>query len=779
MSDTHVHITGCFLLTAYGRDTAQGYTITLIGARHEAPTLCVTVPRVRPVFFVPRDTPQRYTQGCSERAHGSLHSLATPSQQVDCCYFDSYAALIHCRDRLRRAGHTPYESDVDPVARFCMERFIRGGFQAGGTITRQDGDTVHLRAHRVWGADVTPSLSVLYCAAVFDTTARPRGIACCCGDERYAFVMGDTAADRTPRPPVYPCTSEHHLLSRFFRCVAHFDPDIICCWQDSTATMARLHHRCRAQGVEHTPGRSVPAAATPHHRDEHNGFAIPGRLLIDGARLVATYYGRFSHYDLAHVARRVLPDTTDSTPHGHSNTPRHRGEDPASPPACLQAACTLQRTVEHTDVLATAIEKSKCAGNRLDQMGQTIAAFDYLYLPQLHRAGYVARDKDDVPASSSALPGGYVMDTTPGFYDNVLVLDFKSLYPTCMITFHIDPLGHVTNEPPVIETPAHTRFSAATAILPALLRELLARRTEAKKAGNTPLSTAIKLLMNSFYGVLGTRYCRFFNPHIAATITRTGRYVLSTCATHIAETHDVEVIYGDTDSLFLCLGPDTPQQAFRIGTSIARETTHWLAGHLKERFHVESALELEFESHFTRFFMPGLRGSRTGSKKRYCGLVNDGKGERLVFKGLESARSDWTAAAARFQKELFRRVFAGREVDEFIRTTVTRIRAGHADALLAYRKRINKPLHAYGPNPPHHIQAAAKLATPPRESIAYYLTTDGPQPVEKRSAPLDYDHYIDAQIKPVADAVLPYIDKSFDAIVSGQTDLFAGDAPSR
>ena len=83
----------------------------------------------------------------------------------------------------------------------------------------------------------------------------------------------------------------------------------------------------------------------------------------------------------------------------------------------------------------------------------------------------------------------------------------------------------------------------------------------------------------------------------------------------------------------------------------------WWTDHLNAEFGVHSHLEIEFETHFARFFMPTVRGSAKGSKKRYAGLVAGGSEPQLIFKGLESVRSDWSPLAREFQKELYRRVF--------------------------------------------------------------------------------------------------------------------------
>ena len=76
--------------------------------------------------------------------------------------------------------------------------------------------------------------------------------------------------------------------------------------------------------------------------------------------------------------------------------------------------------------------------------------------------------------------------------------------------------------------------------------------------------------------------------------------------------------------------------------------------------------------------MPTVRGDVTGSKKRYAGMVRAGDGGHdLVFKGLETVRTDWTPLARQFQRELYRRVFMGEPFEEYVRGTVERCtRAG-------------------------------------------------------------------------------------------------------
>lgn len=158
-------------------------------------------------------------------------------------------------------------------------------------------------------------------------------------------------------------------------------------------------------------------------------------------------------------------------------------------------------------------------------------------------------------------------------------------------------------------------------------------------------------------------------------------------------------------------------------------------------------------------------------------------GERLVFKGLESARTDWTPLAQRFQNELYRLVFHGEDPCQYVRDCVEQTLDGRFDEELVYQKRLRRKLHEYQKNIPPQVRAArmadeinAQLGRPlqyqNKGRIEYLITTQGPEPKEYRKSPIDYQHYIDKQLKPVADAILPFIGLDFARLSEPQLGLF-------
>ena len=424
-----------------------------------------------------------------------------------------------------------------------------------------------------------------------------------------------------------------------------------------------------------------------------------------------------------------------------------------------------------TRLIDFAIRRAELTGLGMDRFGGAVAAFDNLYLPRLHRRGRVAPDRDDVVQGPGS-PGGYVMDSKPGLYDNVLLLDFKSLYPSIIRTFKVDPYGMF--EPGVEPVPGYLEASFARdgAILPELIEELWGARDEAKKLTDAALSQAVKILMNSFYGVLAAEGCRFYDARLASSITRRGHEIIQKSRDHLEE-KGYPVIYGDTDSLFLLLGEGVEEStAGKLGTSLAESLNEWWRERLRDELMLESFLEIEFETHYLRFLMPTVRGERTGSKKRYAGLVRSGRdGYDVVFKGLESVRTDWTPLARRFQRELYRRVFMNEPFESYVRGTLESLLSGELDHELVYRKRLRRPIDSYQRNIPPHVQAAKKLGRPVRW-ISYVVTTNGPQPVEDVIPRPDYVHYRERQLAPVSDSILSFLDTSFEAITNPQLAFF-------
>ena len=148
--------------------------------------------------------------------------------------------------------------------------------------------------------------------------------------------------------------------------------------------------------------------------------------------------------------------------------------------------CTLVLDIfEKTRLIELLQNQSILSGLMLDRIGVSTAAFDFFMLPKIHRKGFVASNILDMNRES-ANQGGTVLQPQAGLHEHVLVFDFKSLYPTIMRTFKIDPLSRLLAEEDPIKTPAGITFSSSNHVLPKRLEELMNKREKQREREINP-----------------------------------------------------------------------------------------------------------------------------------------------------------------------------------------------------------------------------------------------------------------------------------------------------
>ncbi len=766
-------ITG-YLLTRGWRDTPQGVELAFWGATRNGPVRLV-IEQQESVCFIDRSQSLSLPSH-TRREPRELNLLG--GGPVDALYFRQQRDL----QALRQSGVTLAESDVKPADRYLMERFVCAGFEAIGNEVDRDGVRT-LFNPRLRSADVQPVLKAL--SLDIETRGNSDQLYSVAGATMHmagqdpaacVFMIGTAQDELREGYTLRYCEDERTLLRAFFNWLEILDPDLIIGWSVVAFDLNFLDRKCRSLGIPFAIGRGREAAAIlqPGNPGQPHIARVPGRGVLDGIGLLKAGFWVFESFSLDNVAHQLLGEgkliTAEQNKVAEINR-QFRDDKPLLADYNMRDCTLVNEIFIKADLIAFAVQRANLTGLAIDRVGGSVAAFDNLYLPRLHRHGVVA---PDVRKDSGGLgsPGGYVLDSVPGLYDNVLVLDFKSLYPSIIRTFFIDPLGLA--EPGENPVPGFldATFSRDKHILPGLIEQLWQARDSAKRDRNAPLSQAIKIIMNSFYGVLGTSGCRFHSQQLASSITRRGHEIITQSRDRI-ETHGYQVIYGDTDSLFVLLGTSHDcQSAQRIGQDLMSDLNAWWTQTLSDTYGIDCHLEVEFETHYTRFLMPTVRGMSTGSKKRYAGMIEGSNGEpQLIVKGLEAARTDWTPLAREFQRELFRRVFLDLPFESFVRETAEALQSGELDDSLVYRKRLRRRLDEYRRNVPPHVQAARKH--PPHGNwIRYVVTRNGPEPVDALESAPDYQHYLEKQLAPVADSILQFLDTSFSDITDAQMQMF-------
>jgi DNA polymerase-2 len=731
--------------------------VQLYGRLESGDAFLVEDDRFRPYFFASPNAEEAVVRAGGRVLSSALRDLAgKPVVRVEDMLPGAMPAL---REAVQRAGGTAYEADLRFAYRYLIDHGLRatleirgrGEQRADGLVVFANPELLAAPAPRValrtlsLDLETTPDASRIFAAAIAG-----------CGVEEVHLVAQRAVAGAIVHP------AEPGLLAALVARIRALDPDILLGWNVVDFDLRVLLARCTALRIPCAIGRSLepPRLIVDQGPFAQSRAEVPGRMVLDGIPLVRDAL-KLPDYRLETVARAVLgrgKKIDQEVPDAAAEILRLWREQPEALAAYnLEDARLVPEILAREGLLDLALERSRLTGMQLDRVGASIASFDLLYLPELRRRGVVA------PSVAEREPvlvtGGALIDSVPGFHARVAVFDFKSLYPSLIRTFGLDPLAHARAGENAVVAPNGARFSREESILPALLTELASRRDAAKARGDRHADQAIKILMNAMFGVLGATACRFFDPGVANAITTFGQQTLR-WTKEAFEAQSLRVLYGDTDSVFVLLGPlGAPGgDAEALRARVERE----IASRVRSEYGVTPRLVLELDEIYDRLWLPRVRGGRAGSKKRYAGWAHG----KLHVIGLESVRSDWPPIAQRLQEGMLERAFTDRDPAPFVGELVASVRRGERDAELVYAKRIRKGrLDRYSANAPH-VQAARKAGGRPGPVIRYVITATGAEPVAPgRALPprIDHAHYVEKVLRPVAESILEDLGTSFGA----------------
>lgn len=724
-----------------------------------------------PLFFVSQKAPARQAGTLAVRSK-DLPLKSFDGEPVKALYFKSLQKLYEARDKLAQSGERSYENDIRPESRFLMERFINGPVEFQGPCENSNGLAVYtnpaVKAGSFKPLFSTLSLDIetgrdgsLYSIGLSFKKAAQR--------REAVFMLGES--DKQVNDLLVLRNSETKLLEELALFVRQTDPDLLLGWHIAGFDLRFLSDKARALGVELKLGRDE----SPLELQERGNAVyatIKGRIVLDGPPVLRANFFRFTNMKLDTVANEVLGAGKDISSTGLDKVNeierRFREDKEALAFYNIEDCRLVAEIFEKLDIVNLLYSRALFSGQQMDKVGFSTGAFDHFFLPRLHRKGFVAPNVLDMNREEQSA-GGMVIEPVAGLYRNVAVFDFKSLYPSIIRTFCIDPLSRLQSFKEPLETPSGIRFSRTEHILPSLLDELTKKRSNAKANGNASLSQAIKILMNSFYGVMGSPRSRFYHADLPTAITTSGHWVLNQSISFF-DNLGLKVIYGDTDSLFVLLenGYENQEKA----QAMAEDLNYYLGRLARDQFGCESRLEVELEKIYEQIFFSAARGDERGAKKRYVGWKN----REMEFVGMEYVRSDWTDFAKEFQFALFQRLFENEPLEIFIKEEVKKLEAGFYDEKLVYRKKLSKKVEEYTKSAPPHIKAAMLLPESKRKrlrSIRYVMTVHGPKPAGEGKEQLDYSHYIEKQLRPVAQTVLQSQGLSFDDVHTGnQLSMF-------
>jgi DNA polymerase-2 len=548
-----------FVLTRHWRDTPAGTEVEFWLATDAGPRR-VRLAHQPSVAFIPAAQREAAERLLHDEKNVELRPLALLDFQhrpVLGLYCQQHGQLMRLETALNRAGVDVFEADVRPPERYLMERFITAPVLFGGT---PDADGVLINAQLKPDPDYRPKLRLVSLDIETTENGELYSIALEGCGERQVYMLGAPNGDASIVDfDLEYCDSRTLILKKLNDWFARHDPDAIIGWNVVQFDLRILHEHARRLGVPLKIGRGGEEMQWREHGSRNHYFAsAAGRLIIDGIESLRSATWSFPSFSLENVAQTLLGEgKAINNPYQRMDEiNRMFAEDkPALAKYNLKDCELVTRIFAKTELLTFLLERASVTGLPADRSGGSVAAFTHLYMPLMHRQGFVAPNLGTNPPQAS--PGGFVMDSRPGLYESVLVLDYKSLYPSIIRTFLIDPVGLIEglqhpDDADSVPGFRGARFSRTRHCLPSIVARVAEGRETAKREHNAPLSQALKIIMNAFYGVLGSSGCRFFDTRLASSITLRGHEIMLRTR-QLIEEQGHAVIYGDTDSTFVWL----------------------------------------------------------------------------------------------------------------------------------------------------------------------------------------------------------------------------------
>ena len=470
----------------------------------------------------------------------------------------------------------------------------------------------------------------------------------------YEPIDADNAdADRTLDVDIRSFETEEAMLAAFLEYIEKTDPDVATGWNftdfDAPYLIDRLE-RLEA-GTDHDLDPDRLSRVDEVWRSDWQGPNVKGRVMFD---LLYAYqrtkFTELESYRLEDVGQRELGigkeryagDIGDLWEDNPERLLEYNLRD-------VELCVELDR---EQGIVAFWNEVRQFVGCKLEDATTPGDAVDMYVLHKLH-GEYALPSKGQQEGED--YEGGAVFDPITGVRENVIVLDLKSLYPMCMVTINASPETKVdadTYDEDMYQAPNGTRFrKEPDGVIREMVKELLAEREQKKslRDDHDPKEQAyeqydrqqqaVKVIMNSLYGVLGWDRFRLYDREMGAAVTATGREVIE-YTEEIVNDHGHEVIYGDTDSVMLEIGnissPDLPGEVpsdiRETYPEMSREEVQTLYATVNRGFELEEMInesygrfaeeelnasehrfEIECEKLYRRFF-------QAGRKKRYAGL---------------------------------------------------------------------------------------------------------------------------------------------------------------
>ncbi|MDG6225085.1 MAG: DNA polymerase domain-containing protein [Candidatus Thermoplasmatota archaeon] len=460
------------------------------------------------------------------------------------------------------------------------------------------------------------------------------------------------------------------LIDDLSKIVLEQDPDIITGYNIDGYDIPHIKKRAKTNG----PGTMIMGRdGSDIEKVGYRTWKIKGRIVVDAWREAKKAF-RPKKETLEAVSQLVLGEGKDEIDTQRIEEEWQDRKDEVIA-YCKKDAELALRILDRTQSVKRAMALSYVSMLPLLEImtGTTSVLIDSILIRKADREdiGIPLTRKE---AKTDKIEGAYVHSMEPGLYKWVIVLDFRSMYPSLMIEHNIcfttltDSASDGSS--PIIEGVHFLSSKKYRGLIPRILQGLMNDRQDAKTRMSGSLSSferdyynglqeALKVLMNSFYGVFASYFYRFTNRAIGASITAYARDSILKLISSLSD-EGLDVIYSDTDSVFIKSPYEDIDGAVSFGKDLSSK-------------HSREYSMLEFEKVFSSFFTHG-------KKKRYVGKTVY-PSEDMIVRGYEMRRTDAFDLQSTSLSDLFKMILDGniKEGLSYAREVIRRCRSGDVE----------------------------------------------------------------------------------------------------
>lgn len=591
---------------------------------------------------------------------------------------------------------------------------------------------------------------------------------------------------------------EKEMLKGLNEIIAEYDPDFITGFNINNFDLPYILDRMKEREVYAGFGRcSKPVTKNQVMNRVMNRYRIniSGRIIVDSFEIVKRDFS-LKRYDLNTVSTELLKEGKE--PVKKSQIEKLWNGDQEKFRLLVNYSKKDARLaldlVLKLNLLDKYIALSKISGILLQDIldsGET-TRIESLMLREFNREGFIIPCK---PSNSEVskrenirkveLKGGYVIEPEKGLHSNVIVLDFKSMYPSLIRTYNICPTtlvtegeiqGSIKSPSGAIFVPESVRKGIVPRVLERLMRERQVVKREMKKETShsrlremKAKQLALKIMANASYGYFGYPRSKLYSLDIANSITAFGRDTIKTTKEYIEKKYGYKVIYGDTDSVMVKVPFEDIEEIKKTGEDVAKNITSVLKG----------VMELDFEKVF-KMFLPL-------TKKRYAAWcfepVNGGWKDSIETKGIETVRRDWCSLTSETIEKVLEIILKDNDIKlavKHFKKVVDDMVAGEIPIQkLIITKTMTKKAERYDGIQPHAELVKKMKKRSPAEApgvgdrVGYVIIkgldllsrrAEDPIYVIERGLEIDPKYYLENQL-------LPPLERIFDALDISKTEL--------